>query len=145
MKAAALLSVGKLAARSGVAVSALHYYESLGLIVSSRTAGNQRRYARDALRRVAVIRAAQRLGIPLSIVRNALAALPSNRAPTRNDWRILGLRWRAELDARIEQFRQLRNSLAGCIGCGCLSLKSCPLQNPDDVLGRRGPGPRLLE
>lgn len=139
-----LLTVGELARRSGVAVSAVHYYERQGLITSARTAGNQRRYARNALRRVSVIRAAQRIGVPLAAVRDAFLALPQNRTPTAADWRRLGGRWREVLDARIALLQSLRDELSGCIGCGCLSLKSCPLRNPGDVLGTRGTGPRLL-
>ena len=139
------LSVGELAERSGVAVSAIHFYEAKGLIKSRRNAGNQRRFPREVLRRVAVIKVAQRTGIPLALVRDALAALPADRAPTAADWARLSTRWRAELDARIERLTRLRNELGGCIGCGCLSLKICPLRNPLDALGKEGPGPRLLE
>ena len=138
------LTVGQLAARSGVAVSALHFYEAKGLIQSRRTAGNQRRYPRDALRRVAFIRVAQRLGISLASVRDALARLPDERTPTHKDWARLSAAWRSELDARIEQLQKLRDDLSGCIGCGCLSLDRCRLSNPGDVLGGEGPGPRRL-
>jgi MerR family transcriptional regulator, redox-sensitive transcriptional activator SoxR len=138
------LTVGQLAARSGVAVSALHFYEAKGLIRSRRTTGNQRRYARDTLRRVAFIRVAQRVGIPLSSVREALAQLPEERTPTRQDWARLSASWRAELDARVDQLQRLRDDLADCIGCGCLSLDRCRLSNPHDMLGRDGPGPRRL-
>jgi MerR family transcriptional regulator, redox-sensitive transcriptional activator SoxR len=138
------LTVGELARRSGVAVSALHFYEAKELIRSRRTAGNQRRYTRDTLRRVAFIRVSQRVGIPLSAIRDALAELPQERTPTRQDWARLSATWRAELDERIEQLQRLRDDLTGCIGCGCLSLQSCRLSNPDDVLGRDGPGPRRL-
>lgn len=139
------LAVGELAARSGVAVSALHFYEKKGLIRSLRTAGNQRRYPRDVLRRVAVIKVAQRAGIPLADIRAALDTLPEGRTPTVADWTRLSKRWREDLDARIEQLSHLRDDLDGCIGCGCLSLKVCPLRNPDDRLGEEGSGPRLLE
>jgi MerR family transcriptional regulator, redox-sensitive transcriptional activator SoxR len=138
------LTVGQLAERSGVAVSTLHFYEAKGLLHSRRTAGNQRRYARDALRRVAFIRAAQRVGIPLRAIRDALAQLPEERTPTPRDWARLSAAWRAELDARIAQLLQLRNNLTQCIGCGCLSLGHCALANPGDVLGNEGPGPRRL-
>jgi MerR family redox-sensitive transcriptional activator SoxR len=138
------LTVGQLAARSGVAVSALHFYEAKGLIHSRRTGGNQRRYARDALRRVAFIRVAQRLGISLASIRDALARLPDERTPTHKDWAQLSAAWRSELDARIEQLQKLRDDLSECIGCGCLSLDRCRLSNPDDVLGGEGPGPRRL-
>ena len=139
------LSVGELAKRAGVAVSALHFYERQGLIASRRTAGNQRRYGRDMLRRVAVIRVAQRVGVPLADVGEALATLPQGRTPTREDWTAMSTRWRAALDGRIAQLERLRDSLSDCIGCGCLSLKVCPLRNPWDELGEEGPGARLLE
>lgn len=139
------LGVGEVALRSGVAVSALHFYEKKGLIHSLRTAGNQRRYTRDVLRRVAVIKVGQRAGIPLAQIRRALDALPDGRTPTAADWARLSRRWRADLDDRIERLTRLRDELDGCIGCGCLSLKVCPLRNPDDVLGEQGPGPRLLD
>jgi MerR family redox-sensitive transcriptional activator SoxR len=139
-----LLTVGQLAKRSGVAVSALHFYEAKGLIRSSRSAGNQRRYARAVLRRVAVIKVAQRLGIPLASIGAALASLPENRAPTAAEWRKLSSRWRAELDERIEALARLRDRLDKCIGCGCLSMDNCWLRNPGDRLAAQGPGPRLL-
>ncbi|HEX7080536.1 MAG TPA: redox-sensitive transcriptional activator SoxR [Gammaproteobacteria bacterium] len=142
MSAPKELTVGQMAARSGVAVSTLHFYEAKGLIRSHRTSGNQRRYARETLRRIAIIRVARRVGIPLAMVREALATLPEGRAPTRSDWARLSARWRAELDARIAQLTQLRDTLDDCIGCGCLSLDRCSLANPDDVLGRHGAGPR---
>ena len=138
------LTVGQVAARSGVAVSALHFYEAKGLIKSSRSAGNQRRYTRDALRRVAFIRVAQRVGIPLAEIRDALAQLPQERTPTPADWARLSTHWRGQLDERIEQLQRLRDELSGCIGCGCLSLRTCQLANPRDVLAREGPGPRRL-
>ncbi|WP_037857201.1 MULTISPECIES: redox-sensitive transcriptional activator SoxR [unclassified Streptomyces] len=138
------LTVGQLAARSGAAVSALHFYESKGLITSRRTSGNQRRFSRDALRRVAFVRAAQRVGIPLATVREALAELPEERTPTRDDWARLSRAWRYELDERIRQLNRLRDHLTDCIGCGCLSLDSCVLSNPDDVFGERRSGSRLL-
>ncbi len=138
------LTVGQLAARSGAAVSALHFYETKGLISSRRTAGNQRRYHRDTLRRVAFVRAAQRVGIPLATIREALAELPEERTPTRADWARLSAAWRAELDERIKQLNRLRDHLTDCIGCGCLSLATCVLSNPDDAFGERGSGSRLL-
>lgn len=138
------LTVGQVAARSGAAVSALHFYESKGLISSRRTPGNQRRYTRDTLRRVAFVRAAQRVGIPLATIRDALAELPEERTPTREDWARLSQAWRAELDERIRQLNRLRDHLTDCIGCGCLSLDSCVLSNPDDAFGDRGAGSRLL-
>ncbi|MDX1549191.1 MAG: redox-sensitive transcriptional activator SoxR [Lysobacter spongiicola] len=134
------LSVGQLARRSGVAVSALHFYEASGLIQSRRTPGNQRRYSRDALRRIAVIRAAQRVGIPLATLAEALATLPDGRTPTRADWARMSRRWRSELDQRIEQMIKLRDTLDDCIGCGCVSMKRCRLANPADALAERGQG-----
>ncbi len=139
------LSVGQVATRSGVAVSALHFYEARGLIHSVRNAGNQRRYGRDVLRRIAVIKVAQRAGVPLAEIARALEALPADAAPDRADWQRLSRRWRADLDARIAQLTRLRDHLDGCIGCGCLSLRECPLRNPQDVLGEDGSGPRLLQ
>ncbi|TCS15367.1 redox-sensitive transcriptional activator SoxR [Caulobacter sp. BK020] len=139
------LSVGEVARRSGVAVSTLHFYEAKGLIRSLRTEGNQRRYPRGILRRVAVIKVAQRTGIPLASIQAALARLPDGRAPTAEDWAALSRAWRAELDERILRLTQLRDQLDDCIGCGCLSLKACPLRNPRDVLASQGAGPRLLE
>ncbi|MCC5578064.1 redox-sensitive transcriptional activator SoxR [Microtetraspora sp. AC03309] len=138
------LTVGQLSERSGVAVSALHFYEAKGLITSRRTAGNQRRYSRDTLRQVAVIRVAQRVGIPLRVVAEALETLPEGRTPTPEDWARLSTEWRAELDARIDQLVRLRDRLSDCIGCGCLSLDRCALRNLDDRLGDVGPGPRRL-
>ncbi|MFI1800475.1 redox-sensitive transcriptional activator SoxR [Streptomyces sp. NPDC020379] len=138
------LTVGQLSARSGAAVSALHFYETKGLISSRRTSGNQRRYDRDALRRVAFIRAAQRVGIPLATIREALSELPDERTPNREDWARLSELWRGELDQRIEQLGRLRDHLDDCIGCGCLSLDSCVLSNPEDAVGRLGSGSRLL-
>ena len=138
------LTVGQVAERSGVAVSALHFYEAEGLISSRRTEGNQRRYGRDALRRVAFIRASQRVGIPLRRIKTALDQLPDGRTPTHRDWERLSASWRADLDERITELQHLRDRLSGCIGCGCLSLKLCKLVNPDDVLGRHGPGARNL-
>jgi MerR family transcriptional regulator, redox-sensitive transcriptional activator SoxR len=138
------LSVGQVADRSGVAVSALHFYEAEGLIVSRRTEGNQRRFPREVLRRVAFIRASQEVGIPLRRIKGALDQLPQNRTPTRRDWERLSTAWRSDLDDRIRRLEHLRDRLTGCIGCGCLSLQLCKLVNPDDVLGRKGPGPRNL-
>ncbi|MGD8690601.1 MAG: redox-sensitive transcriptional activator SoxR [Gammaproteobacteria bacterium] len=140
-----VLSVGQVAERSGIAVSAVHFYEREGLIRSWRSAGNQRRFPRDVLRRVAVIKVAQRAGMPLDRIRQALETLPDQRTPTAADWRQLSAAWRAELTARIERLMRLRDQLDGCIGCGCLSLKSCPLRNPHDELSAEGAGPRLLD
>jgi MerR family redox-sensitive transcriptional activator SoxR len=139
------LSVGQLAARSGVAVTALHFYESKGLIKSNRNAGNQRRYPRDVLRRVVVIKIAQRLGIPLATIGDALQALPDGRTPNAHDWERLSASWREDLDERINKLMLLRDKLNGCIGCGCLSMEACPLRNQGDKLGEYGPGAQLLE
>lgn len=138
------LTIGDLAARSGVAPSALRYYERLGLIRASRTGGNQRRYDRAELRRVAFIRVAQQVGVSLEEIRAALATLPDNRTPTRSDWARLSVRWRQRLDDRIALLARLRDNLTGCIGCGCLSLQRCALINPADQLGATGAGPRTL-
>ena len=138
------LTVGQLSARSGAAVSTLHFYETRGLIHSRRTAGNQRRYSRDTLRRVAFVRAAQRVGMPLKDIAAALADLPDQRVPTRTDWATLSARWRAALTDRIERLQRLRDNLDDCIGCGCLSLDRCALANPEDESAALGPGaPRL--
>lgn len=139
------LSVGEVAARSGVAVSAIHFYETKGLITSWRNGANQRRYPREALRRVGIIKVAQRLGIPLASIKSALDSLPKGRTPTDQDWRRLSARWHADLDERIVKLTRLRDQLTGCIGCGCLSMKDCPLRNPWDELAAQGPGPQLLE
>lgn len=139
------LSVGQLSERSAVSVSALHFYERRGLISSTRTAGNQRRYTRSVLRRVAVIRAAQRAGIPLSLVAESFAELPIDAVPTRDDWQRLSEHWRGELDARISALEKLRGSLGGCIGCGCLSLAECGFVNPDDRVAGQGPGARAFD
>ncbi|MFS2159393.1 redox-sensitive transcriptional activator SoxR [Pseudomonas sp. Pseusp122] len=139
------LTVGQLAARSGVAVTALHFYESKGLISSQRNAGNQRRYARDMLRRVALIKVAQKLGIPLASIHAALQTLPQGRTPTAADWNKLSAQWKTELDDRIARLSALRDQLTGCIGCGCLSMDACPLRNWGDELGKQGAGPQLLE
>lgn len=138
------LTVGQLAARSGVTISALHFYETEGLIHSTRTAGNQRRYPREVLRRVAFIRASQQVGIPLRQIRQALESLPERRTPTRRDWEKLSVAWKEDLDERITHLQHLRNRLSGCIGCGCLSLNLCKLVNPDDILAEHGPGPHNL-
>ncbi|SMC29236.1 MerR family transcriptional regulator, redox-sensitive transcriptional activator SoxR [Andreprevotia lacus DSM 23236] len=141
---ATTLTVGEVAQRSGVAVSALHFYERKGLISSSRSSGNQRRYSRDVLRRVAFIRVAQRVGIPLVQIAAALAGLPATAAPDRADWERLSAAWRADLDARIEQLQKLRDTLDDCIGCGCLSIDRCRLRNPYDELSQQGSGPQRL-
>ena len=139
------LGVGEVAKRSGVTVSTLHFYESKGLIRSARTRGNQRRYPRGVLRRVAIIRVAQSAGISLAAILQAFAALPQDRAPTLGEWRKLSTGWRKELDSRIRSLVQLCDRLDDCIGCGCLSITACPLRNPSDKLAKQGAGPRLLE
>ena len=140
-----LLTIGQLAERSGVAPSALRYYEAEGLIGASRTSGNQRRYSRSVLRRVAFVRSAQRVGLSLEEIAEALATLPGGRAPTKADWTRLSRAWRPRLEAQIERLERLRDRLDSCIGCGCLSLARCGLQNPDDILAERGPGAAYLE
>ncbi|BFU42706.1 redox-sensitive transcriptional activator SoxR [Krasilnikovia sp. MM14-A1004] len=124
------LTVGQLAARSGVSVSALHFYERQNLIASRRTVGNQRRYPRDTLRRVGLIRIAQRVGIPLARVAAVLALLPDGRTPTRQDWARMTACWQSDLDERLQQMQQLREDFARCAGCGCMSLDGCPVINP---------------
>ncbi len=138
------LTVGQLASRSGASVSALHFYEKQNLITSRRSAGNQRRYRRETLRRVALIRVAQRAGIPIAEVSAALAELPDRRTPTREDWQRLSRRWRDEIDQRIRRLTQLRDDFTDCVGCGCLSIDRCVLANPYDDLGEQGSGPRRL-
>lgn len=138
------LTVGELATRSGVTVSALHFYEREGLLTSRRTSGNQRRYRRDALRRVGLIRIATRVGIPLREVAEVLAELPDGRTPTRDDWARLARSWQDRLDQRIHGLQQLRNDFTDCIGCGCMSIERCGMLNPDDALAAYGPGPRRL-
>lgn len=138
------LAVGQLAQRSGLAVSALHFYEANGLIASTRNSGNQRRYTRETLRRVAFIRASQRVGIPLADIRNALDELPEQRTPTPDDWQRLSNTWSARLDERIDQLIRLREDLTKCIGCGCLSFATCHLANPFDAMSEEGAGARRL-
>jgi MerR family redox-sensitive transcriptional activator SoxR len=138
------ITITELSARTGVPSSALRFYESLGLIASERTAGNHRRYPRAVLRRVSVIRAAQALGLSLQEIGAALAALPEGRTPTPEDWEAMAAAWAQDLDARIAQLQKLRDDLAGCIGCGCLSLERCGLFNRDDRAAAYGPGPRYL-
>jgi MerR family redox-sensitive transcriptional activator SoxR len=138
------LSVGELAARSGVAVSALHFYERKGMIRSRRTAGNQRRYSGSMLRIVGMIHFGQSLGIPLKEIAEALGRLPKDRAPSAAEWRTVSREWGKRLDARIAALHSLREALTDCIGCGCLSTEKCPLRNPEDRLAKRGAGPRRL-
>ncbi len=139
------LSVGEIATRSGVAISALHFYETKGRIRSTRNAGNQRRYSREVLRRVSIIKVAQRLGVSLAKIQEAFKALPENRIARGEDWKKLSAAWRSEFDDRIRKMIQLRDQLDACIGCGCLSLSDCPLRNPKDRLSKQGPGARLLD
>jgi MerR family redox-sensitive transcriptional activator SoxR len=139
------LTIGDVSERSGVATSALRYYEDQGLISSERTSGNQRRYQRSTLRRVAFIRSAQRVGLTLEEIAGALQTLPEGRTPTKSDWARLSRDWRPRIDAQIERLERLRDKLDGCIGCGCLSLRTCALSNPDDVVAARGPGAAYLE
>lgn len=139
------LSVGQVAARSGVPVSTVHFYEAKGMVRSCRSTGNQRRYSRDVLRRVAIIKVAQRLGLPLSMIKQAIDSLPGGRTPTANDWKRLSGEWRKELDRRIALLQRLRGQLDSCIGCGCLSLKVCHLRNPGDTVSDQGSGPVLME
>jgi MerR family transcriptional regulator, redox-sensitive transcriptional activator SoxR len=139
------LSAGQVAARSGVAVSTIHFYEVKGLIRGWRSSGNQRRYGRDVLRRVAVIKVAQRLGLPLVTIREAMDSLPGGRTPTAADWKRLSGQWRTDLQRRIQVLQKLSRELDGCIGCGCLSLKICRLRNASDHLSDEGSGARLLE
>ena len=139
------LTIGQLAERAGVATSALRFYESRGLIASVRTAGNQRRYPQSTLRRVAFIRTAQRIGLTLEEIGSALATLPDGRTPTKSDWHRLSNAWRPRLDEQIRRIELMRDRLDGCIGCGCLSLKSCWLTNPDDQMAADGPGAVLLD
>ena len=138
------LGVGETARRSGIAVSTLHFYETQGLVSSERSAGNHRRYRRDALRRIAFVRAAQAVGVSLTEIAGALSQLPEQRTPTKADWARLSSQWRASLDQRIADLQALRDDLQGCIGCGCLSLRACRLYNPQDALGQCGPGPQRL-
>jgi MerR family transcriptional regulator, redox-sensitive transcriptional activator SoxR len=138
------ITIGELAKRADVAASALRYYEDAGLIRSARTAGGQRQYPREVLRRVAFIRVAQTVGLRLDEIRAALAALPQQRTPTKADWERLSRSWKPLLDARIATLLALRDQLTSCIGCGCLSLKTCALYNPGDAAQTRGAGPRYL-
>ena len=139
-----LLTIGELAARSGLSTSALRFYDSQGLITASRTSGNQRRYQRSVLRRVSFVRSAQRVGLTLEEIKQALATLPDERTPTRADWERLSRQWRDRLDERIRELEALRDKLASCIGCGCLSLDRCALSNPADMAALQGPGAVFL-
>lgn len=139
------LSVGQIAERCGVNVSAIHFYERKGLIHSSRSAGNQRRFGRDAIRRVSLIKVAQQLGISLDEVADVFASLPKFGAPSPADWQNVAAQWQNRLQQRIDKLERLKNSLTGCIGCGCLSMSKCPLYNANDKLAEQGPGPVILE
>jgi MerR family redox-sensitive transcriptional activator SoxR len=143
-KLPARITIGELSTRSGVAPSALRFYEQLGLITADRTSGNQRRYRRHMLRRVAFIRAAQRVGLSLDEIAAALTSLPEGRTPTKADWERVSRSWTARLDEQIADLERLKTKLTGCIGCGCLSLRTCVLSNPDDEQGAAGPGPAWL-
>ncbi|WP_183651709.1 redox-sensitive transcriptional activator SoxR [Brucella daejeonensis] len=138
------LTVGDVSQRAGVAISTVHFYENKGLIEGWRTQGNQRRYHRAVLRRIAIIKIAQRAGIPLAVIRDALIDLPHDHVPTAEDWRHFSEAWKDMLQERIDSLMQLRDQITSCIGCGCLSLSECPLRNPDDILGQQGAGPRRL-
>jgi MerR family redox-sensitive transcriptional activator SoxR len=139
-----LLGIGEVAARSGVSVPTVRYYETRGLLSSVRDAGNRRRYPRSVLRRLAFVSAAQRVGLTLEEIAAALAELPAGRTPTRADWTRLSRTWRTRVDARIAELERLREDLDGCIGCGCLSLRRCALYNPADAAGVEGPGSRWV-
>lgn len=139
-----LLTIGAMAERSGVATSALRYYEAEGLITAVRTDAGHRRYPREVLRRVSFVRVAQEVGLTLGEIREALASLPDGRTPDQHDWERLARGWRPRLDAQIALLERLRDRLDGCIGCGCLSMKACPMVNPGDEVAARGPGPRHL-
>ena len=145
MNQKASLSVGDVAKRCGVAVSAIHFYEKKGLISSIRNAGNQRRFSRDVLRRVSIIKAAQKVGISLANIQKAFENLPNQRTITKTEWQVLANQWELELESKINYLENLKKYLTGCIGCGCLSMDNCPLYNPDDKLGHLGPGAHLLE
>lgn len=139
------LSVGDVAKRSGVKISTVHFYEEKNLIHAIRNAGNQRRYYRDVLRRIAVIKAAQKVGISLKDIQKAMLFLPKDKAPNKRDWEKLSKGWQNQLEEKIHELTTLRDKMNGCIGCGCLSLKACPLYNPDDKLGREQSGAVLLK
>lgn len=145
MQTSDLLTIGDVAARSGLAPSAIRFYETHGLVSSERTAGNQRRFRRSTLRRLAFIRSAQRVGLSLEEITAALSTLPAGRTPTRTDWARLSENWRPRIDEQIQRLVRLRDQLDSCIGCGCLSLQRCALQNPEDKAAATGNGARYLE
>ncbi|MCY7400832.1 MAG: redox-sensitive transcriptional activator SoxR [Nocardioides sp.] len=136
--------MGEISTRSGFAASAIRYYEAEGLIEAHRSGGGQRRFERNVLRRLAFIRAASNVGLTIEEIRDELARLPGNRNPTKGDWQRISRHWRSRLDEQIAALQRLRGGLESCIGCGCLSLRSCAFSNPDDVVGERGSGARLL-
>lgn len=140
-----LLTIGEMSRRTGVAVSALRYYEELGLIASLRTVGNQRRFPRHMLRRVSLISVAKNLGIPLEDVHEAFESVPLDRTPSHEDWQRASRAWKRQLEERRQRLERLEHELTGCIGCGCLSMKACALLNPEDALASTGTGPRRLE
>ncbi len=142
---AAGLTVGEVAKRSGIAVSAIHFYERKGLIHSTRTSTNHRRYAPSVLRKISVIQVAQRAGIPLREIAEAMSFLPPESMIKLNDWELLSRQWQEQLDDRIARLQRLRDGMSACIGCGCLSMEKCHLLNPDDIIGKKGAGPRYLE
>jgi len=139
------LTVGYVAKRCGIKVSTLHFYEEKGLIRSWRNQGNQRRYKRDVLRRIAVIKAAQKIGIKLDDIKQTFTDLPNERTPCKGDWAKLSVNWQKQLDARISYMQKLRDSVTGCIGCGCLSMENCPIYNPEDTLAEEGTGAVILD
>jgi MerR family redox-sensitive transcriptional activator SoxR len=139
-----LLTIGAVSERTGVATSALRFYEAEGLVHTTRSEGGQRRYTRDIIRRVSFIRVAQQVGLSLDEISTALASLPENRTPNKHDWERLSLSWRPRIDQQIRVLERLRDRLTGCIGCGCLSMQACRLVNPGDQAAERGPGPRFV-
>ncbi len=140
-----LLSVGKIAERSGIPVSTLHFYETKGLIKSERSAGNQRRYPRHILRQLAIIKVAQSLGLSLTEIQEHLDTLPHDKLPTAADWKRLSSEWSRDLGEKIAKMTALKEKLTSCIGCGCLSVNDCPLRNPDDFAATKGPGARAFD
>jgi len=138
------LTIGDVSQRTGAATSALRFYEDQGLIHAERTPGGQRRYAREVIRRVSFIRIAQQVGLTLGEIGEFMKSLPHQRTPDREDWSTVAASWQSRLDEQIHLLERLKDRVGGCIGCGCLSLDTCPLHNPGDVLGAEGPGPRLL-
>lgn len=139
-----LLTIGEMSERTGVATSALRFYEAQGLVHATRSDGGQRRYTRDIIRRVSFIRVAQQVGLSLEEIASALSSLPDNRTPTKEDWQRLSISWRPRIEHQIAMLERLRDRLTGCIGCGCLSLQACRLVNPGDQAAQRGPGPRYV-